>query len=131
MFRRALLILLLCSLSLAIWLLALAVFKVMVDSDAWAAFNTHSNFLIVGRVVISLSTIGLALLNRLSIGWPISMLCIAFLVSLLLVPAVATGQTLMRELIAADPYLGMRERTTIFFIYVTIQIFGLVFARKR
>lgn len=129
--ERGLIVLLLFTFSLALWLLAFTAFKQIVISDAWEAFKLHSSLLNVGKALISGAAIGFALWYRLSIGWPMSMLCIAILLTLLLAPAVAMGRHQLQDIVTENPYFEMKDRSIQFFVYVSTQIVGIVFARKR
>ena len=75
--------------------------------------------------------VGYAFRHRLSIVWPAGMCVIAFLVTTAFSSRVAMGERQLRILIEENSLYRFDDRTTSFFMFVLLQMVGMILARKR
>ncbi|MCO6047229.1 hypothetical protein NG895_25295 [Aeoliella sp. ICT_H6.2] len=131
LFARMVVAVLIIVLSAFYWLGAFGLFASTAGFAPWIAFHLHSKLLNLGKLLVTIFAVGYALRNRLSSVWPAGMCVIAFLVTTAFSSRVAMGERQLRLLIEENSLYRFGDRTTSFFMFVLLQMVGVILARKR
>lgn len=118
---------LLCVSAILLWVAAFCIYEGTYNNDSYQAIQLHTEFLFAFSILIFVFSVALTRYRSWSIGWPISMLVIAMLLSAL-APFGVRAESTIREQLDLSKYFEFGRRTIGYAVFSGLQVLGYLLA---